>query len=158
MSASTESAHTHDQWRAALARAAAQRDLAELDFYTAVAAIGDTVPQTQMATLLKTTQATVSRWAAKGRERAAEIPAGQPGRDPYEIAQRYALGQIPREQMLRALISWPYEQDFVPEDYWDEIGVDPEGGFERTTTRAFRDGLLSDADYEEILRGLSDAA
>jgi len=61
---------------------------------------------------------------------------GRFGANPYEVAQRYALGQIPRDEMIAALAAWPYEQDFVPSNYWDDLGISPEDGFENTVGRA----------------------
>lgn len=143
-------------WRSTLAKAAARRTLAEADFLTTVAAMTETVSQTEMATVLQTSQANISRWAARGREQAQRRRAGQLGADPYEIAQRYALGEIPRDQMIAALASWPYEWPPAtpagPLGAWDDsVAVSPEGSFTRTVGRAFDDGLLSDEDYEAIL-------
>ncbi len=76
--------------------------------------------------------------------------------NPYEIAQRYALGQIPRDEMIAALAAWPYEEDFVPANYWDDLGISPEGAFGPTVGRALREGLLSDDDYDAILDGMAD--
>src|SRR6266545_5743329 len=84
--------------------------LAEADFLTTVAAMTERVPQTQIAAALHTSQANVARWAARGREQAQRRRAGRLGADPYEIAQRYALGEIPRDAMLAALTSWAYEE------------------------------------------------
>jgi hypothetical protein len=83
------------QWKARLARAAARRARADAEFYATVAEIGGSVPQTQIATVLHTTQSNVSRWAARGRERphrpgpgswaarrTRSLSAMQPGRSP----------------------------------------------------------------------------
>jgi hypothetical protein len=156
MSSTTAQTPSDDRaWRSTLAKAAARRTLAEADFLATVAAMTETVSQTQMADVLHTSQANVSRWAARGREQLQRRAGGRLGGDPYEIAQRYALGQIPREEMIAALAAWPYEQDFVPSDYWDDVGVSPERGFENTVGRAFDDGLLSDDDYNAILDAMA---
>jgi hypothetical protein len=143
-------------WRSTLAKAAARKTLAEADFLTTVAAMTERVSQTEMAAVLHTSQANVSRWAARGREHAQRRRAGRLGADPYEIAQRYALGQIPRDEMIAALAAWPYGEDFVPSNYWDDIGVSPQDSFSRTVGRAFDDGLLSDEDYDAILDAMAD--
>jgi len=79
-----------------------------------------------------------------------------PHANPYEIAQRYALGHIPRDDMITALAAWPYALDFVPSNYWDDLGISPEDGFENTIGRAFDDGLLTDDDCDAILAAMAD--
>jgi len=81
--------------------------------------------------------------------------AGRLGADPYEIAQRYALGHIPRDEMIAALAAWPYEQDFIPSNYWDDLGISPAGAFGPTVGRALDDGLLTDTDYDAILDAIA---
>ena len=148
-------------WRSTLAKATARKRLAETDFLTTVAAITERVPQTQIAAALRTSQANISRWAARGREHMQRRLGGRLGADPYEIAQRYALGEIPRDAMIAALISWPYEEPpelaAGPLGPWEDGVVPlPEGSFERTVGRAFDDGLLDEAAYETVLRALPD--
>ncbi len=155
-STTTQTPPDHKAWKATLAKAAARRTLAETDFLTTVAATSETVSQTELAVALHTSQANVSRWAARGRQQAARHPPGSLGADPYEIAQRYALGEIPRDETIAVLAAWPYEQDFVPKHYWDDLGVSPEGGFRRTVGRAHREGLLSGTDYDAILHAMAD--
>jgi hypothetical protein len=146
------------QWKARLARAAARRARADAEFYATVAEIGGSVPQTQIATVLHTTQSNVSRWAARGREQAAQTRPGQLGGTAYEVAQRYAAGEITGEQMRDALIRWPYEPDeALPVEEWNITPVQAApGSFEDTTGRAYDDGLLSAEDYDAILDGLAD--
>jgi hypothetical protein len=153
---STQTPPDDHAWKATLAKAAARKTLAETDFFATIAAMTETIPQTRMASVLHTSQANVSRWAARGREHAQRRREGRLGADPYEIAQRYALGEISWEETLAALASWPYEEDFAPTDYWDDIGVSPEGGFRHTVGRAFDDGLLSDEEYDAILDAMAD--
>lgn len=143
------------EWKARLGRAAARRARAEAEFYSTVAEIGGTVPQTQMADVLHTTQSNVSRWAARGRKQQA--PDGQLACTAYEVAQRYAAGEITREQMLQALIGWDYVPgEPAPANDWYGMPNDPPGSFEETTARAYRDGLISAQDYDEILDALAD--
>lgn len=161
MPATAKTPPDEQAWRSTLAKAAARRTLAEADFLTTVAAMTETVSQTEMAAVLHTSQANVSRWAARGREHAARREAGRLGADPYEIAQRYALGQIGHEDMIAALIAWPYdeppESQPGPLGAWEDGVVPlPEGSFERTVGRAFDDGLISAEDYESILRAIAD--
>lgn len=147
------------EWKTRLARAAARRDRAEAEFYATVADIVARVPQTQMATVLHTTQSNVSRWAARGREQAEQVPTGRLGRTAYEVAQRYAAGEITREQMLAALTSWPYQpSEPLPVQEWNitPVPVAP-GSFEDTVGRAYDDALISAEDYDTILDARAEA-
>jgi hypothetical protein len=161
MTTTTRTPPDDQTWRSTLAKAAARRTLADADFLTTVAAMTERIPQTQIAAALHTSQANVSRWAARGREHAQRRRAGRLGADPYEIAQRYALGEISRDAMLDALTSWTYEEPpqvpAGPLGAWEDGVVPlPEGSFERTVQRAFDDGLLDGEEYETILRAIAD--
>jgi hypothetical protein len=161
MATTTHTSPDDPTWRSTLAKAAARKSLAEADFLTTVAAMTERVPQTQIAAALHTSQANVSRWAARGREQAQRRRAGRLGADPYEIAQRYALGEISRDAMLEALTSWAYEEPSEippgPLGAWEDgVALLPDGSFERTVQRAFDDGLLDSEEYETILRALAD--
>lgn len=146
------------EWKQRLARAAARRARAEVEFLTTIAEIGERVPQTQIAVALHTGQPNVSRWAAKGRAYRDQIPAGQIARTPYEVIQAHAAGEITRQQMLEALSAWPYtEPDPLPVGEWD-ITPTPTapGSFEATVGRAYDDGLLSAGDYDTLVQALTD--
>jgi hypothetical protein len=78
-------------------------------------------------------------------------PDGHLPDDPYTIAERYAVGELPRERMLELLSGWEYPAEREDRE-WDEIRVKPEGAFNDTVGRALRDGLLRVEDYDEILR------
>lgn len=152
--------HTHQpddrEWKARLGRAAARRARAEAEFYSTVAEIGGTVPQTHIARVLHTDQSTVSRWVKNARSQ-PPLPPGQLGHTAYEVAQRYAAGEISREQMLEALIGWDYVPgEPAPENDWYGTPYNPPGSFEKTTARAYDDGLISAEDYDEILEALAD--
>ena len=71
--------------------------------------------------------------------------------DPYAVATRYAAGDVTREEMITALVQWPYADGFRPVDYWDELGVEDTQSWENTTARAYRDGLITAQDYDDIL-------
>ncbi len=57
--------------------------------------------------------------------------------------------------MIAALAAWPYEQDFIPSNYWDDLGISPAGAFDPTVGRALDDGLLTDTDYDAILNAIA---
>ena len=100
----------------------------------------------------------MSRWAARGREQAEQVPPGRLGRTAYEVAQRYAAGEITHEQMLAALTRWPYQlSTALPVEEWNITPVPATpGSFEDTVGRAYDDGLISADDYDTILDSLTD--
>jgi predicted transcriptional regulator len=110
--------------------------------------------QAEIATVLSVSQPTVHRILHEARE--AQRPQGQLGADPYEIAQRYAVADITRQEMLDALIAWPYEPETPHAGYWDDVGIAASGGFSLTVGRALDNGLISDEDYDTILRAIAD--
>ena len=95
-------------WRANIARARAEATVANLKtrraVYEAVNAQGAT--QMAVASVLGVSQPTVHRWLQEAARQPVEGPQAL-GETPYEIAQRYAAGDISREQMIDALVAWP---------------------------------------------------
>lgn len=89
--------------------------------------------------------------SADAQQRPADL--GELGDDAYQVAQRYAIGEITREQMLDALSRWPYTPGIPAGDYWDKTipTIQPEGTFGNTVGRAYHDGLISGEDYDHIL-------
>ena len=67
------------------------------------------------------------------------------------MAERYALGEISRDELRATLSAWPYAPEREMTDYWDDIGITPEGSLEATVGRAFDDGLIDDGDYDAIV-------
>lgn len=91
---------------------------------------------------------------------AARARPGQLAGSAYEVAQRYAAGEITREQLLDALIHWPYvPEEPLPLDEWNitPVPAGPES-FEETTAEAYHDGLITAEDYEKIIAALPDPA
>jgi len=84
-----------------------------------------------------------------------EEHVNRPTGDPYEIAQRYAAGDITREEMIDALSRWRYAPMARMTDLADDAGVLDEGTFQTTVGDAFRDGLISAEDYDEVLAVVS---
>jgi len=142
------------QWQTRLALASARREVAELDFAAVVADVVDEVPQVKVAALLRTNQSKVSRLAATARQQA--VPPGQVARTAYEVAQRYALGELTRERMVEVLSSWAYEPSPAMNlREWDLAPApEPAGSFEATVGRAHDEGLLSGEDYDAVLDAL----
>lgn len=85
---------------------------------------------------------------------AEKVPPVRPrfsGADPYEVCQRYAVGQLSREQLICELARWDY---VVPEkrehDYFDDLRFSTPGSFD-DVVRALGDGLLGAELYDTIL-------
>lgn len=125
--------------RAHLAQLDYLRDLAE------ASVLGAT--QTEIARELRVTQPAISK-SLKSASATPRVLDGFHGGSPYEIAERYAAGEINREQVVDELARWPY----TPPDRGD--GVDwlsyNPGTFE-DVVRARRDGLLDTATYDAVL-------
>jgi transposase-like protein len=149
---------TAQQWRADVARARAVVKVSDGQLRRVVvrAVREQGATQTDVARVLGVSQPTVHRWLQEAGRRPQEGPQAL-GADPYEIAQRYAAGDITREQMHDALVAWPYERDSTLDgDYWDKTdpGAAQAGTFSATVGQALTDGLLSDEEYDAILDGL----
>lgn len=78
-------------------------------------------------------------------------------RNPYELCERYAVGQIGRAELVETLIHWPYVEPppLGEEDY--NVALPPsrsEQSF-RQVLRAFTGGLIDEQTYEEVRIGRS---
>ncbi|MBF4587983.1 hypothetical protein [Curtobacterium sp. VKM Ac-2887] len=102
--------------------------------------------QTAIALELGISQARVSQIATKG---AADLPDGFSGASPTEIAQRYAVGEITRDQAVDELGRWPYAESHRPSEYDD--AWEPGPGTWADVEDAHRHGLISDEMYDEAL-------
>jgi hypothetical protein len=148
-----EATPTHS-WRANVARARAEATVADLKTRRAVYEAVHTQGATQMAvaSVLGVSQPTVHRWLQEAAQQPVEGPQAL-GETPYEVAQRYAAGDITHAQMIDALIAWPYPRDpSLDGDYWEKTyaGGSPEGSFGETVGRAFDDGLITGEDYDYL--------
>ncbi len=76
--------------------------------------------------------------------------------DAFAVAERYALGELSRDELRATLSAWPYVPDREPAGYWDDIGITPDGSFEATVGRAFDAGLIDDGDYDAIVLALDE--
>ncbi|PPF36371.1 hypothetical protein C5B93_09385 [Rathayibacter sp. AY1A2] len=84
----------------------------------------------------------------EGAAALAHVRSGFSGPTPYGIAQRFAEGELTREQAVDELGRWRYRSG-SPSDGFDWTTLDP-GEFEEVR-RALSDGLLDAAMYDEIL-------
>ncbi|NKS56367.1 hypothetical protein GS504_01895 [Rhodococcus hoagii] len=91
---------------------------------------------------------------------APDVRPGSHGGTAYEIAARYAAGEIDREVALRELIAWEYERPLPPpppEFAWCNDGAPlVEGSFNIQIGSALQSGFLTDDDYEAIFDALVD--
>jgi hypothetical protein len=91
-----------------LRRARARLEVDRLDYNRLLRTTAQTHSQGALAGVLKISQAAVS----KALTRAQSIPDPLPGfsgASPYEIAQRYAAGELIRAQVVDELTRWPYD-------------------------------------------------
>jgi len=132
----------------------ARRAVDRLDELRALAVLAEQLPQAAIAKALAVSQPAVS----KRLREAVAVPAVRPGfsgASAYEIAQRYAAGLLSRERTLEELSLWPY----APPDRGD--GVDwlsyRAGEFQEQVGRAFDQGLIDDAMYDELVLARAEA-
>jgi hypothetical protein len=104
--------------------------------------------QTEIAKVLRISQPAVHK-ALKAAERVPDVPNEFSGASPYEIAGRYAAGQIDRDRLIDELARWPYAR--APRtDGVDWQVKDASGTFEEVG-RALDGGLLDDDTYDAVL-------
>ncbi len=108
-----------------------------------------TMTQQQIAQALDLTQPSVNS-ALKTAAKVAEVPEGFSGASPYEIAQRYAVGELTREQVIAELTRWPYDPSPTSDGY-DALIVDEPGTHTvEELARALDDGLIDEGLYDEL--------
>ncbi|WP_369745664.1 hypothetical protein [Paenarthrobacter sp. AMU7] len=82
------------------------------------------------------------------------VPEGFSGASPYEIAERYAAGDIDRDAMIRELSAWPYPKNegaAAAAAEWESTPyMDTPGSFAEVG-RAFDEGLIDGDAYDQIL-------
>jgi transcriptional regulator with XRE-family HTH domain len=122
--------------------------LAQLDYLRGLAeatALG--VTQSEIARELRLTQPTISS-SLKTARVTPQVREGFHGASPYEIAERYAAGEITRDQLVDELTRWSY----APSASGD--GVDwltyEAGEWNEQVVPALDEGLIDDATYTEI--------
>lgn len=155
----TSSDHAIDQARRALAR----EDLGRLDYIRALReAVQQGLGQSEIARALHITQSAISQTLTRAESKGVKaIPEGFSGASPYEIAERYAAGEIDRDEMIRQLSKWPYVK--AP-DHTEQLAMewkailppDPPGTFEEVG-EAFDKGLIDGEAYDIILDASEDA-
>jgi len=114
------------------------------------------LPQRDLSEYLRISQPTLSS-TLRSAKKTPPVREGFSGADPYEIAQRYAVGEISREQLVDELSRWDYEPGPEPTDGYDTLIISVPGSFD-DVVRAFSDGLIDAQLYDEILDAASGAA
>ncbi|MFB9163792.1 hypothetical protein [Arthrobacter psychrochitiniphilus] len=85
------------------------------------------------------------------------VRQGFSGADPYEVCQRYAVGQLTREQLIDELMRWDYVAPEKREhDYFDDLRFSTPGSFD-DVGRAFNDRLLGGDLYDTILQAVAES-
>jgi hypothetical protein len=114
--------------------------------------------QMRLAKIVGVSQPTISDMLRRARIDAPDLRPGTHGGTAYEIAARYAAGEISRAAMLRELTGWEYEHPAEPNPFeWAKDGNPVvEGSFTMQVGRALRDGFLTDEDYDGLLEALAD--
>ncbi|GAB2454884.1 hypothetical protein HD599_003025 [Conyzicola lurida] len=140
-----------------LGRARALRlhlDLARLDYLRLLRRLAETLTAVEISDRTGSSPSHVSAALAEAAD-IAEPVAGFSGASPYEIAQRFADGQIPREQLVDELARWDYPLEQGTHDDFDALVVSVPGSFDEVTDAAGH-GLIDGATYDEILNAAAD--
>lgn len=124
-------------------------EVATLDYRRAIKHLEHELRQIDIARALNVTQPALSS-ALKAARKVPDVKAGFSGAGPYEICQRFAVGEIDREQLVDELVRWDYSPRPEPEWLEDFTGPEPAGSWAEME-RALRDGLVDDATYDEVL-------
>ncbi|MFD6896203.1 hypothetical protein ACFWB0_16835 [Rhodococcus sp. NPDC060086] len=114
--------------------------------------------QMRLAKIVGVSQPTISDMLRRARIDAPDLRPGTHGGTVYEIAARYAAGEIARAAMMRELTGWEYERavEANPFEWVDDGNPSVEGSFTMQVGRALRDGFLTDEDYDALLEALAD--
>lgn len=105
------------------------------------------VSQKTLAAVLEVSQPAVAKALKIARE-VRDVPAGFSGADPYEIAQRYAAGDIGRSRVIDELRRWNYAP--LPAfDPLDDYAPDVPGSIQGLSA-AYHRGLIDRSIMEEV--------
>lgn len=137
-------------------RARARRELGALDYIRAVRSAAEAgVGQREIGRALGIAQPSVSRLLTQAEARGVQpIPEGFSGASPYEVAERYAAGDIGRDTLIRELSVWPYvknEGAAAAQAEWDSTPYPDTPGSFAEVGKAFDDGLIDAEAYDLIL-------
>ncbi|ALQ32644.1 hypothetical protein AA310_00115 [Arthrobacter sp. YC-RL1] len=123
-----------------------RRELARL------ASLGCT--QRQLSKVLGISQPSLST-ALKTAQKVPAARAGFSGADPYEVCQRYSVGELTREQLIDELTRWEYATPATRErGYFDDLRFATPGSFD-DVGQAFDDGLIDAEAYDTVLAAVA---
>ncbi|MDO5645783.1 MAG: hypothetical protein Q4G21_08885 [Dermabacter sp.] len=133
-----------------LARARARQRLGDVDYKRAlVTAANAGTTQKQLARIVQVTQSSISQTLRSAAAVAFPAP-GFSGASAFEICERFASGEISRDELKRQLVAW----DFVPfpelSDMFDDGPPLPPGTWAEVED-ALECGYLTPELYDEIL-------
>lgn len=134
------------------ARTLRQRvNLDQLDYrreLSRLASLGGT--QRQLSRVLGISQPSLST-ALKTAQKIPPARAGFSGADPYELCQRYAVGELTRDQVIDELTRWDYAKVTKNEhDYFDDLRFATPGSID-DVAQARNDGLIDGELYDLVL-------
>lgn len=148
-----------DQLVADLGRQKARETAAHIAYLRRLRQLHDSgYTQTRLAGIVGVSQPAISDMLRRARRDAPDVRPGTHGGTPYEIAARYAAGELDRTVALRELIEWEYDRPAEPNPFpWVNDGAPVvEGSFTTQIGSAKRAGFLTRDDYAELLDALTD--
>ncbi|KJY44119.1 hypothetical protein VR41_00100 [Streptomyces sp. NRRL B-1568] len=93
----------------------------------------------------------VSKLVDEARQLAL-VPPGRLGRSPEHVINRYAAGEISREELIETLATWPYvPAQPISEGLWDDYASFTPGSFDEVENAANL-AYIDDDTYEVILQ------
>ena len=126
-----------------LARARVRREVAELDYQRALVRAAQSHSQREIAHTVRLSQPSVSS-ALKTARRVAMPEPGQRWASPYEVCQRYAAGELTRDETIQILSTWEYvDTPGTLSEPGDDIMLLPQGSI-YDVALAHRHGLIDD--------------
>jgi DNA-binding transcriptional regulator YdaS (Cro superfamily) len=130
-------------------------ELDQMDYRREIARLSALGTQRELAQLLRISQPSLSG-ALKKAETVPPARPGFSGATPYEVCQRYAVGEITREQLVDELTRWEYViPPKVEYDYFDDLREEPPGSF-NDVLLARNAGLIDDDIYGRLLDVLAE--
>ncbi|TJZ81308.1 hypothetical protein FCG67_01265 [Rhodococcus oryzae] len=142
-----------------LARDKAREKVARINYLRHLRQLYESgLTQVALAEVENVSQPTISDLLKRARFEAPDVRPGTHGGTAYEIAARYAAGEIDSATVRRELIEWAYEKPGAPNPfpYANDVPPIKEGGFNNQVGRALDEGLLADEDYDAVLDALAD--
>jgi hypothetical protein len=131
----------------------ARRAIIEIDYQRELVRLSKLrITQHHLSESLVISQPTLSS-TLKTAKTVPPIKPGFSGATPYEIAQRYAAGELTKTQLIDELTRWEYPDSMVTDGY-DSLLIDVPGSFD-DVERALQDKLIDGETYDEILEALS---